>query len=63
MSGESNALSPVLHTLLCELPPMFLAAAPEHFEKRLSEVDVQDEVQDKITGVVDSLKQVRYLQT
>ena len=44
VSGESDALSSVLHTLLCELPPMFLPAAPEHFEERLSEVDVQDEV-------------------
>ena len=61
MSGQSDALSSVLHTLLCKLPPVFLATAPEHFEKRLSEVDVQDKIQDEITGIVDSLKKVRHL--
>ena len=44
MSGESDALSSVLYTLLCELPPLFLTAAPEHLEECLPEVDVQDEV-------------------
>ena len=61
MSGQSDTLGSVLHTLVPELSPSFLPTTPEHFQKRLSEVDVEDEIQDEITGVVNGLKQIRYL--
>ncbi len=57
--GEADTLGPVLPVRThVPLPP----TAPQHLHQGLAEVDVEDEVENEVTRVVDGLQQVGHLE-
>ncbi len=63
MCSQSDTLCLVLEFLLMVFPTELsvFAVGVEHFTERLSEVNIQDEIEDEVTCVVQCLQQIGHL--